>query len=618
MSIRHLTAVLRHNTTMPGDADLALREWTALVGSPGTLLTEEALAALYPTRPPAKGPKTATSFSWVAVTWDDVSKETAVNLIRRSAFAQEVFLSGNSDTVTLLKKDVGSPVCLAMCSEPRFVVALAHNYVIESESALPEQVGKDRIATVVKALLEPYSGGGETSLARRLRSAKKTTLALSHDLHIYKAKFFPRMVRALINIYGREGAVFDPFCGSGTALLKAALLGHDSIGVDIDPICEMMSRSKVAPFVYDRANVKNALAAFQARVDEARQSSDFVFPVELAKKIERRDRIDGTELLGQIVAESNILATAIKETPISGSASDLIRTLVSDAVTKKIRYRFVGVGNGRYTIELIKQPLLERFAEKMDRAFQLLDVFDSLETELGIVLGRVRVEKGDARDEKSWPELPHKTFVVTSPPYLPASSGREHYASSRALAFTVLGLSADANGYFDSIVPPLPTPSFANPSEAGRLMTYLFSDASEDADPQKDAMRFERKAIPTAYYLGDIGRFASSLVRLGSTGRVAMVVADQHTFYSHRRGEVEHVVDCASLYGEILAAEGLTLTDEIELQLLKSSASRARPPAKDDYHEAVLIFSTSGKKTNEAHNSSAPSPKMADHSADAA
>ncbi len=37
-------------------------------------------------------------------------------------------------------------------------------------------------------------------------------------------------------------------------------------------------------------------------------------------------------------------------------------------------------------------------------------------------------------------------IIVTSPPYLTASSGREHYASSRALAFSVLGYQAGEEG----------------------------------------------------------------------------------------------------------------------------------------------------------------------------
>ncbi len=587
-----LTAILRHNTTMLGDANLALREWTALVGELGQPLDETGLAHVISAKSISMMPLLTKAFEWVAVTWPSVNLGQAAALLRRSAFVQEAFIEVADPHVLLLalRKQVGSAADMTERFTKPLIVGLGHNYIIESEGALPPDVESGRLFVTVRALLEPYKLARETIISRKLRAAKKTTLSLSHDLHIYKAKFFPRMVRALINIYGQGITVFDPYCGSGTALLESALLGQDAIGVDIDPICEMISRSKVSPFVGPRVEVKKALETFRKTVAQRERADDFVFPEELRKKIERRDRIDGTSNLPKIIDEANILATAVRSATKIGVAADLIRTLASDAVTKKIRYRFIGVGNGKYTIEIIKQPLLDRLEEKVARALQLLDVFDDLQSELHIALGDVHVVQGDARLNSSWPELPAHTFGVTSPPYLPASSGREHYASSRALAFAVLGFAAGEDGYFDSGDHTGIVPTFEDVPEADKLMTYLVSDTNDDADPQRDAMRFERKAVPTAHYLSDIERFGSCLKDVTKTGRLAMVVADQHTFYSHRRSEVEHVVDCAALYGEIMGRAGLRLVEEIELKLLKSSASRAKPRAKDDYHEAILLF----------------------------
>ncbi len=587
-----LTAVLRHNTTMPGDADLALREWSALVGVAGQALDAVGLASALPLASTSCMPLLAGAFPWVAATWPAATVEQAALLLRRSAFVQEAFLEGpdSGGILAEMERHLGSAVAMAERFLRPVVVALAHNYVIESEGALPPDLDAGRVSTSVRLLLEPYMMARETIGSRRLRAAKKTTLSLSHDLHIYKAKFFPRMVRALINIYGHDMTVFDPYCGSGTALLEAALLGQDAVGVDIDPICEMISRSKIAPFLSSRTDVREALLGFREAIAQRARSDDFVFPEELRRKIQRRDRIDGTDHLPRIVDEASILATAVRAAAKEGAAADLIRTLASDAVTKKVRYRFIGVGNGKYTIELTKKPLLDRLDEKIRRSLQLVDVFADIKRDLRVSLGDVRVAQGDARSEASWPHFPARTFTVTSPPYLPASSGREHYASSRALAFSVLGFSSGEDGYFDSGDRAETLPVFDDAPEAGRLMAYLMSDANDDADPQRDAMRFERKAVPTAHYLADIARFGDCLRRSAKQGRLAMVVADRHTFYSHQRSEIEHVVDCAPLYGEIMDAVGLVMVDEIELQLLKSSASRAKPRSTDDYHEAVLLF----------------------------
>jgi hypothetical protein len=141
--------------------------------------------------------------------------------------------------------------------------------------------------------------------------------------------------------------------------------------------------------------------------------------------------------------------------------------------------------------------------------------------------------------------------------------------------------------------------------EAARLLQYLASDASDSADPQRDAMRFLRKAIPTQQYLGDMAGFLRNAhAVLDPDGVMMLVVAHQHTFYSHRRQEIEHVVSGVDLYSEIAARAGLNLSEEISMELLKSAASRARPRAKDDYFESVLVLRQ--EQTTEAAGFSCP------------
>jgi len=49
----------------------------------------------------------------------------------------------------------------------------------------------------------------------------------------------------LITDYTRPGdCVLDPFCGSGTLLIEASVLGRDSIGIDVDPLSVFVSRVK--------------------------------------------------------------------------------------------------------------------------------------------------------------------------------------------------------------------------------------------------------------------------------------------------------------------------------------------------------------------------------------
>lgn len=67
-----------------------------------------------------------------------------------------------------------------------------------------------------------------------------------HGIHEYRGKFFPQLVKALINFAGLpEGAtVLDPMCGSGTTICEARAMGMKSIGVDLNPLSIEISQLK--------------------------------------------------------------------------------------------------------------------------------------------------------------------------------------------------------------------------------------------------------------------------------------------------------------------------------------------------------------------------------------
>jgi site-specific DNA-methyltransferase (cytosine-N4-specific) len=68
----------------------------------------------------------------------------------------------------------------------------------------------------------------------------------THGLHEYRGKFFPQLVRSLINIAGvsRRGIVADPMCGSGTTAVEAVLGDYQALGLDMNPLSVLMARAK--------------------------------------------------------------------------------------------------------------------------------------------------------------------------------------------------------------------------------------------------------------------------------------------------------------------------------------------------------------------------------------
>ena len=94
--------------------------------------------------------------------------------------------------------------------------------------------------TVYAQLIRPNYQGG---VFNRTRSVNQY---LTHWIYPYRGKYHPQMVRALLNIVGakRGSRILDPYVGSGTTALEASLLGIDCIGVDISPLCVLLTRMK--------------------------------------------------------------------------------------------------------------------------------------------------------------------------------------------------------------------------------------------------------------------------------------------------------------------------------------------------------------------------------------
>ncbi|MDD4910649.1 DNA methyltransferase [Candidatus Velamenicoccus archaeovorus] len=71
-----------------------------------------------------------------------------------------------------------------------------------------------------------------------------------HRLHPYMGKFIPQLVEIFLRKY-QPKLVYDPFCGSGTTLVEANILGVDSIGTDISSFNTLLSQVKTAKYDLD-------------------------------------------------------------------------------------------------------------------------------------------------------------------------------------------------------------------------------------------------------------------------------------------------------------------------------------------------------------------------------
>ena len=218
----------------------------------------------------------------------------------------------------------------------------------------------DRPSVYAELTKPQYQGG-------RFNRTRSVNQYLTHWIYPYQGKFHPQMIRGLLNMMGaKAGArVCEPFLGSGTTALEASLLGLDCVGVDLSPLCVLLTRVKTRSW--------KAADAIRAAVETLVSESDLC-----------PDALDGRSFNDDRVGDFVRVAQMV-------TASDVSR-------------------RGRDAMASLRKNLLAMrdSVEAHARAIQ----------EFGLTPGTVAVSVGDCRDlGASGIDSGSVDFVVTSPPY---------------------------------------------------------------------------------------------------------------------------------------------------------------------------------------------------------
>ncbi len=100
------------------------------------------------------------------------------------------------------------------------------------------------------------------------------TKEYTHCYHIYPAMMIPQIARKLIKEYAPENTklIFDPYCGTGTTMVEAKLANIDSAGTDLNPLAQLISRTKVKTFDLEKISsytdyISNKLFEFSFNIN---------------------------------------------------------------------------------------------------------------------------------------------------------------------------------------------------------------------------------------------------------------------------------------------------------------------------------------------------------------
>jgi DNA modification methylase len=458
-----------------------------------------------------------------------------------------------------------------------------------SDSAAKTKLNLD---ATLNALLGKTDERHASKLAKAALSARSTTSHLSHDIHYYKAKFFPRLARSMLNVCAqylgdRPHRVIDNFVGSGTTLLEAASLGIPSVGLDIDPLSVMIARAKLGVVRLDSdllaREVGRTLQLLEARqkgqmilFDRSSSSGDILmFPTWLMKNRKMTPAI-AAKLSKEFLTVQDAIAACNPQVRF------LFRVLMSDAISRKIRMRFLGTGVGRFSLTFAKTPTPQIFSKSLEKYAKVAAASEWLRHTLHLRFADAQVAKADARHIPD--DLGSFDILLTSPPYLPASSGRESYAKARAPSLIALGMRR--HDEVDDLVDNSIGSMYGNGLNLDRL--------TEDERHIVEWLRHDElraiKAEPTARYFLDMRQAFAEMYRVLMPGALAVVVSGkQSTFYEFSTREVLYTVRSAELLTEEARSVGFEVEALHDVQLKKSNVN-ARPRSLDDYYETLIIL----------------------------
>lgn len=251
-------------------------------------------------------------------------------------------------------------------------------------------------------------------------SRRKNSTYFAHGIHRYKGKFYPQLAKSLLNLSGLEpgrSLVVDPFGGSGTVALEAALSGLDAFSFDCNPVAAAIARAKLALVSASPECAEACIKRTRSRLSsvthvEGREVTQFApetlpelerwFPARVLRKLD--------VLLETIRRETDKELVRFLEVLVS----DIIRE-VSQQEPRDLRIR-------RRTVPLSDAPVYELFLARLNEASERLSAFWKNVQPHHLKLGSAQVVLGSSTDASVFECLGEREIdaVVSSPPYAAA------------------------------------------------------------------------------------------------------------------------------------------------------------------------------------------------------
>jgi len=271
------------------------------------------------------------------------------------------------------------------------------------------------------------------------QATRKDPKYITHGIHEYKGKFYPQLVKPLINISKIENAscVFDPFSGSGTVALEAVINGHKAYGCDINPLAVDISKAKSEILFVNSYDLEHQIGLFNDRINKNRISDVYTdqFDSDSLDEIERWFPKPVIKKIAHILHQINEVPNSTVQNFLAVILSSIIRKISQQEPTDlRIRRR----------AELLEDAqVFELYSEALSVQIKKIVKFSSVRQFAphklihptlweGSCCSAVSVEKNLAPNSID--------LIITSPPYATAMP----YIDTNRLSLLILkGLNAN-------------------------------------------------------------------------------------------------------------------------------------------------------------------------------
>lgn len=358
----------------------------------------------------------------------------------------------------------------------------------------------------------------------------RSTEQWTHGYHRYPAKFLPNLVKKIIEEHTtKDDIIADLFAGCGTTLVESKVHGRKSIGVDINPVAQLIASVKINPI--DSERLENVFQSLKEKIK--------AFSPEDYKSIEKHHRIDywfEQEAKFKIA----FLYRTITSMELEKKVSDFFLVALSNILKNCSRWLQTST---KPQIDPEKKPTevfssfkrqVKSMMKKNSEFFKKLNDDNFLDTDSNIYLQDAR--RTEIADEAV-------TTVITSPPYVTSYE----YADLHQLTgywFEYINnlreFRKDFIGTFYSYGKTTETRS----ELANKIVQEIFT-------------KHERTAKEVANYVNDMDQICGEMHRILKKNGKAFIVIGNTTYRKIK-------IQSAEIIAELLKLNGFEISDVIK------------------------------------------------------